>query len=103
MILLTVCIATMLSACGSSSPVVGTWKRIEGMTTYGNILILKKDGTGSADGIPFNWIAKDRQLSLAVWTRTIELSYKTEGGTLIIREISNENNLEDRVAKYEKQ
>ncbi len=102
-LLTTVLVTMMLSAC-SSNPIVGTWKRVEGEDGfYPGILILKEDGTGSADGISINWATTSDVITFGFWGRQNEHGYTVHGSSLLLKEITDGDNTNAHEATFKRQ
>lgn len=87
----------VLSACGSSR-LVGRWVEEDG----NEMLIFRKDGTGSVDGFRFDWYISNGRLHVVLFDDE-EMAYSVRGNKLSLQDVHSDGSLSRNVDVYIRQ
>lgn len=99
-LLLVLVMLFALSACSSSSKLVGQWVKVDGRGPY-SVMVLREDGTAVYDdGMAGQWVERDGVIAVAdIWEGgNGEYYYDVSGKTLTLTDTNNS----ERVSTYEK-
>ena len=86
-----------LTACGSSQ-LIGRWVEEDG----NDILIFRKDGTGSADGFRFDWYISNGRLHIILFEDE-EMAFSVRGNKLSLQDVYSDGSLSRNVDVYIRQ
>ena len=76
--------SAFLSACGGKSALTGHWVADEITYGYPDDMVLRSDGTGSADGMSINWSVDGHILRISMLFGSEEYSYSVSGSKLTL-------------------
>ncbi len=94
-LLLLLCL--LLTACGSSQ-LIGRWVEEDG----NDMLIFRKDGTGSADGFRFDWYISNGRLHIVLFEDE-EMAFSVRGNKLSLQDVYSDGSLSRNVDVYIRQ
>ena len=96
-ICLLVLLCLLLTACGSSQ-LIGRWVEEDG----NDMLIFRKDGTGSADGFRFDWYISNGRLHIVLFEDE-EMAFSVRGNKLSLQDVYSDGSLSRNVDVYIRQ
>lgn len=85
LLIIVVVVMIFLCACGSKNKFVGTWRATDDDdVSFGEIITLNEDGTGTVDGISISWDAEDGIFHWSCVFGSDELTYGFKGSRLYL-------------------
>lgn len=88
-LLLVLSMALVLCACGSTSKYEGSWVCVDGRAPngYPDVMTLKQDGTGMADGRACSWSVENDRFTLYLGSRILSYSVSVKGSNIFLNDV----------------
>lgn len=90
--LIAVSLCLILTSCGSSKALIGTWKPRDMELGDDYVLVFENGGTGTYFGEAITWKVKGNKLSIAFeGTTDMEMEFKVDGDVFCFKDSTGED------------